>query len=57
MKILVIIFAVLTLTGCSKTMALSTWNMGMANIAPGSYYTAYNSGREIILRIENVYNN
>jgi len=52
MKILVIILALAFLTGCSKTMAESTWNAGMAFVAPGSYYIAYNSGRQIVQQME-----
>jgi len=52
MKILGIVLALAFLTGCSKSMAVSTWNAGMAFVAPGSYYTAYNSSRELIFQIE-----
>jgi len=52
MKILGIVLALAFLTGCSKSMAVSTWNMGMSIVAPGSYYTAYNSSRELIFQIE-----
>jgi hypothetical protein len=53
MKILGVIFAALILSGCTKTMAVSTWNMGMSIVAPGSYSTAYNSSRDLILRMSN----
>jgi len=52
MKILGIVLALAFLTGCSKTMAVSTWNAGMAFVAPGSYYTAYNSGKQIVQQME-----
>lgn len=53
---LILITAIVLLTGCSSKMAVSTWNMTMAGIAPGSYYTAYNSGLQIKQEISNAFN-
>ena len=57
MKIIITLAAIAFLSGCSNKMALSSWNMGMSMIAPGSYYTAHNTGIEIKQRIQNVRTN